>query len=256
MAEMAVDGKVKRVGVISVHPWASLAPPWKLYFALPSSGWSLALIGNASAHKFGAKTGSPGRGIFDKETRRKPLAFAGDAAAMAIGGWFGTCSRRWLVGGLLERSRGRAISSEDLTAKALKIAPLRECHGSRTDRRAGVPVARPSLGYGPPHQEESKEALRMDSSAAVNRWTTTMGAPHVGHCQDVGPGVGVAPAAEVLGAQPKISRQIARRAVRQRLARKPKWRIRTNPLGRTCKKKRRRNSMAARVITRCLPPWT
>ena len=40
---------------------------------------SLALIGNASAHKFGTKTCGSSRGIFDKETRRKPLAFAADA---------------------------------------------------------------------------------------------------------------------------------------------------------------------------------
>jgi hypothetical protein len=40
---------------------------------------SLALIGNASAQDAGAKARSPGRGIFDKETRRKALAFAADA---------------------------------------------------------------------------------------------------------------------------------------------------------------------------------
>ena len=174
---------------------------------------------------------------------------------MAIGGWFGTRSRRRIVGGLRKRSGGRAVSAEEVKAKALKIAPLRECHGRRTDRRAGVPVARPASSYGPPNQEESKKSLRMDSSAALNRWTTIMGAPHVGHCQDVVPRVGVAPTAEVLGAQPRTSRQIARRAFRQRLARKPKWRMRTNPFGRICKKKRRRNSTAARVMTRCLPPW-
>jgi hypothetical protein len=40
---------------------------------------SLALIGNASAQDAGAKPRSLGRDIFDKETRRKPLAFAADA---------------------------------------------------------------------------------------------------------------------------------------------------------------------------------
>ncbi len=30
------------------------------------------------------------RGVFDKQTRRKPLAFAADAAAMEIEGRFGT----------------------------------------------------------------------------------------------------------------------------------------------------------------------
>jgi len=50
----------------------------------------------------GAKTISRSRGIFDKETRRKPLAFAGDAAAMAIGGCFGTHQRGGIAGGLVE----------------------------------------------------------------------------------------------------------------------------------------------------------
>ena len=41
---------------------------------------SLALIGNASAQTAAAELDRAGRGIFDKETRRKPLAFAADAA--------------------------------------------------------------------------------------------------------------------------------------------------------------------------------
>jgi hypothetical protein len=63
---------------------------------------SLALIGNASAHNTWDEDVSPIRGIFDKETRRKPLAFAADAAAMAIGCCFGTRSRRRIVGGVAE----------------------------------------------------------------------------------------------------------------------------------------------------------
>ena len=44
------------------------------------SGWSLALIGNASAHKCpNSSSRAYRRGVFDKETRRKPLAFAADA---------------------------------------------------------------------------------------------------------------------------------------------------------------------------------
>jgi hypothetical protein len=38
----------------------------------------------------GAKTNLPARGVFDKETRRKPLAFAADAAAIGIERRFGT----------------------------------------------------------------------------------------------------------------------------------------------------------------------
>jgi hypothetical protein len=40
---------------------------------------SLALIGNASAHESRGADLYPSRGVFDKETRRKPLAFAADA---------------------------------------------------------------------------------------------------------------------------------------------------------------------------------
>jgi hypothetical protein len=45
--------------------------------------WSLALIGNASEQTFGAE-GILIRGVFDKETRRKPLAFAADAVRYGI----------------------------------------------------------------------------------------------------------------------------------------------------------------------------
>ena len=44
---------------------------------------SLALIGNASEQIFGAEKMSI-RGVFDKETRRKPLAFAADAVRYGI----------------------------------------------------------------------------------------------------------------------------------------------------------------------------
>jgi hypothetical protein len=42
------------------------------------SVWSLALIGNASAHKSRGEDRYPSGGVFDKETRRKALAFAAD----------------------------------------------------------------------------------------------------------------------------------------------------------------------------------
>jgi hypothetical protein len=77
------------------------------------SGWSLALIGNASAHKIGAKTCSRSRGIFDKETRRKPLAFAADAAAMGMGRCFGTRLRSRIVGGTPKHlGRGTDLAGE------------------------------------------------------------------------------------------------------------------------------------------------
>ena len=45
--------------------------------------WSLALIGNASRQTLGAE-GISIRGVFDEETRRKPLAFAADAVRYGI----------------------------------------------------------------------------------------------------------------------------------------------------------------------------
>jgi hypothetical protein len=44
---------------------------------------SLTLIGNASGQTFGAERWSI-RGVFDEETRRKPLAFAADAVRYGI----------------------------------------------------------------------------------------------------------------------------------------------------------------------------
>ena len=41
------------------------------------------------------------------------------------------------------------------------------------------------------------------------------------------------------------------RVERRRLARRPKWRIRTKPLGSRCNRKRRRNSSSAKVISFC-----
>src|SRR5437016_8566401 len=45
--------------------------------------WSLALIGSASG-RFWARAGSRIRGVFDEETRRKPLVFAADAVRYGI----------------------------------------------------------------------------------------------------------------------------------------------------------------------------
>jgi hypothetical protein len=47
------------------------------------SGLPLALIGNASGQTFARKWIS-NRGVFDKEVRRKPLAFAADAWSYGI----------------------------------------------------------------------------------------------------------------------------------------------------------------------------
>src|SRR6266516_1395874 len=47
---------------------------------MATSGWSLALIGNASDGHFGSEAKSP-RGVFDKEARGKPVVFAADAVS-------------------------------------------------------------------------------------------------------------------------------------------------------------------------------
>lgn len=51
------------------------------------------------------------------------------------------------------------------------------------------------------------------------------------------------------------SRQRGSRLARRRLARKPKLRMRTKPRGSRCKRNRRRNSSAVRVISFLLLPW-
>ena len=47
-------------------------------------GSSLGFIGNASAEQGGGEDVQPSRGVFDKETRRKPLAFAADAYGISM----------------------------------------------------------------------------------------------------------------------------------------------------------------------------
>jgi hypothetical protein len=134
---------------------------------------SLALIGNASAHKVGAKSYGLSRGIFDKETKRKPLAFAADAAPMAIRGRFGTRSRGRIVGGV--------------AAMALNIASVCAfCGPEQTDPPACEwHVHRPVLGR-PVRKNQRKSSGRR---CLCSR----------------------APTAEVLVAQPRTSRQIASR---------------------------------------------
>jgi hypothetical protein len=62
---------------------ALLKVPHRLISLKPVSGWPLALIGNASGQIF-AWRGISIRGVFDKEVRRKPLAFAADACSYGI----------------------------------------------------------------------------------------------------------------------------------------------------------------------------
>jgi hypothetical protein len=63
--------------------YSRLPEPYHAALLVCSAGLSLALIGNASGQTFGAEEVSI-RGVFDKETRRKPLAFAADAVRYGI----------------------------------------------------------------------------------------------------------------------------------------------------------------------------
>jgi len=56
-------------------------------------------------------------------------------------------------------------------------------------------------------------------------------------------------------APPSRIRQRESASPRLRLAKNPKWRMRTKPLGRTWIRNRRRNSSAETVMIFCLPPW-
>ena len=80
---------------------------------------------------------------------------------------------------------------------------------------------------------------------------TIIVAPQLGQCQLE------AVSEEVSGSGSSLASsclQSGRERARNRFARKPKYRILTNPFGSTCRKKRRKNSVPSSVIVRCLPP--
>ncbi len=88
------------------------------------------------------------------------------------------------------------------------------------------------------------------NSRYVIRRTTTIGEWQCGQRQ-LGSGLDEAAFADVFdGEAESNSLHNKSRAVRKRLARNTKWRMRTKPLGKTCKKKRRRNSIAVSVVLR------
>ena len=103
------------------------------------------------------------------------------------------------------------------------------------------------------HHEESKKH-REWSSCGVMRLRIVIKAPQRGQCQVEPDSEGVS-GGDSEATEARSWRQSASRSVRKRLARNPKWRMRTKPFGNMCRKKRRRNSMAWSVITRDLLPW-
>jgi hypothetical protein len=89
--------------------------------------------------------------------------------------------------------------------------------------------------------------------AAVHPSTTIMGPPQLGQVQR-GPGCLAAETAGSIcgcGRAPSTCRQSGSRVERRWLARKPKLRMQTKPLGSRCSRKRHRNSSSDKVINLC-----
>ena len=86
----------------------------------------------------------------------------------------------------------------------------------------------------------------------------TMGPPHRGQIQSGSAASGVdcdAPECPIWSCVASSRRHSGNKAARRRCAKNPKCRIRTNPGGRTCRRKRRTNSATGKVINRFLFPW-
>ena len=91
-------------------------------------------------------------------------------------------------------------------------------------------------------------------SAAVSLSTTIIGPPHLGQDQrSLGPAVETA--CSVGGAAPSSWKQSGKVVARLRLARKPKFRMRTKPSGSRCNRNRRKNSSSDRVSNFCSLWW-
>ena len=91
-------------------------------------------------------------------------------------------------------------------------------------------------------------------SAAVSLSMTFIGPPHLGQCQRSGSSsVEEACCCSACGccSEPNNCKQSGRSAARLRLAKKPKLRMRTKPLGSRCNRKRRRNSSIGKVMSFC-----
>ncbi len=105
-----------------------------------------------------------------------------------------------------------------------------------------------------PAYELSKNLHRCANWQAVRLVPICIAAPHCGQRQVGASAAEFAQTSKGFGVVVSSCRAIARLAARQRLARKPYWRMRTKSRGRMCWVKRRRNSVALKVILRCLLP--
>ena len=103
-------------------------------------------------------------------------------------------------------------------------------------------------------QAEGGERRR--SCTAVRRSSNCIGPPQCGHCHSPScwiAGCRFASSGPLGGGSAAIScRHNGRSIERRRVLRMPKWRMRTKPRGRTCKRKRRRNSSTGKLIWRFL----
>src|SRR5208337_304407 len=90
-------------------------------------------------------------------------------------------------------------------------------------------------------------------SAAVSLSTTAIGPPHFGQRQRSLESLVEEAFCSVCGsgAEPSNRKQSGNVVVRLRLAKKPKLRMRTKPLGSRCSRKRRKNSSSDRVSNFC-----
>ena len=88
-------------------------------------------------------------------------------------------------------------------------------------------------------------------SAAESLSMTFIGPPHFGQRQRSLESLLPEMSCSVCGAEPRRWKQSGRSVARRRLARNPKLRMRTKPLGSTCNKKRRKNSSSDRVSNFC-----
>src|SRR6185312_2312221 len=110
------------------------------------------------------------------------------------------------------------------------------------------------------HQELSRRFLLSENGeeicATVSLSMSSMGPPQRGHRQSADEEEASRTASAELGYDAIFNScwHSGRDALRRRFARKPKKRMRTKPCGSTWRRKRRRNSSAVTVMSRCLLP--
>jgi hypothetical protein len=145
------------------------------------------------------------------------------------------------------RERGKRPASR------LKLAGIRvaEAESAKRDTRLRPRAeARLIVRCGQAFHEESNGAHRKDSSWVVSLQPILIKLPHRGHFHVAADEWARRGSSGTEGI--RSCRISARLFERCRLARKPNWRMRTKPCGKTCCTYRRKNSDAESVMRRCL----